>query len=215
MTWGSDDWNGWIRGDGQAGPSAPDPLELLHEILLSVPGREVKTLAHVGKAGLPRLQFLSNHFERVVLIDEAVERVGPPWSMVDPTDDASSRLAPREPIQPSRHRFDILLAVDALARSSLGELDTVLGRVRECVVEGGLLLATFPAAPQDRVAREMRLRGFGGDHAGRHLHEVELQYRLRRAGFRGVRIRRIHDENDADPSSCESLLCMAVRRANN
>jgi hypothetical protein len=169
-----------------------DQLGLLHEILTSVPGREVKTLAHVGKAGLARLQFLSDHFARVVLIDEGVERGGP-----------------------SRHRFDVVLAVDALARPSLDELDAVLGRVRDCVVEGGLLLATFPATPKDRVAREMRLRGSDGDRAGRRLHEVDLQYRLRRTGFRGVRIRRIQDERDASPSSSEALLCMAVRRANN
>jgi hypothetical protein len=41
--------------------------------------------------------------------------------------------------------------------------------------------------------------------------EMELQYRLRKAGFQGIRIRRIEGDGEEPPS----LLSLAVRRANN
>ncbi len=45
----------------------------------------------------------------------------------------------------------------------------------------------------------------------RTFHEVELQYRLRRAGFQGLRLRRFRRE----PGMAETILSMAVRRACN
>lgn len=198
MKWEGDDWNWWICSDRYGRPAAPAQFELLHEILAGVPGHEVKSVAHVGPVGASCKQFLSDHFASVAMIDET----GAPLQTLDP-------------IQPSRHRFDVVLAVETLARPALEDLDVVLERVRGCVLEGGLLLATFPAAPQQRVAREMRLRGDAAHPGSSRLHEVELQYRLRRAGFRGVRIRRILDESVAAAATGESLLCVAVRRANN
>jgi hypothetical protein len=188
VTWRGDDWNWWISGDRHGHPSVPAQFELVHEILAGVPGRENKTVAHVGPAGESCLQFLSAHFAGVVQID---------------------------PIHSSCRRYDIVLAVETLARPTLEDLDVALERVHGCVVEGGLLLATFPAARPESVAREMLLRGDTADGGAERLHEVELQYRLRRAGFRGVRIRRILDEAYERSESGESLLCLAVRRANN
>lgn len=214
MTWGGDDWNWWIRTDRHGRPSAPAQFELLHEILAGVPGREIKTVAHVGRAGPSCLQFLSAHFAGVALIDETVKHVSPLWTAAEALE-AETSLQTLDPIQPSCHRFDVVLAVETLARPALEDLDVVLETVRACVVEGGLLLATFPAARQERVAREMRLRGDDEHAVSPRLHEVELQYRLRRAGFRGVRIRRILDESDPTATAGESLLCMAVGRANN
>ena len=192
MTWGSDDWNWWTRGDRLRQPSVPAQFELVREILAGVPGREIKTLAHVGRTGASCLQFLSAHYAGVVQIDEAVQGTRPP-----------------------RRHYDVVLAVESLARPTLEQLDVALERVRGCVVEGGLLLATFPAAAEERVAREMLLRSGGADRGAARLHEIELQYRMRRAGFRGVRIRRILDETYERTDSGESLLCLAVRRANN
>ena len=108
-----------------------------------------------------------------------------------------------------------MLAVETLVRPVLEDLDAVLERVRGFIVEGGLLLATFPAAQRESVAREMRLRNDDSHPSSTRFHEIELQYRLRRARFRGVRIRRILDENVSRETRDESLLCMAVRRANN
>lgn len=214
MTWGGDDWNWWIRNDRQGRPAAPAQFEVLHEILANVPGREIKSVAHVGQVGASCLQFLSAHFSSVALIDNAVERVSPLHSASDVLETGLSSQT-FDLIRPSRDRFDVVLAVETLARSAVKDLDAVLERVRGCVVEGGLLLATFPAAAREVVAREMRLRNDGSHSASRRLHEIELQYRLRRAGFRGVRIRRNLDETEARATRGESLLCMAVRRANN
>ena len=61
----------------------------------------------------------------------------------------------------------------------------------------------------------MLLDGGDATPAPSEFHEIELQYRLRRAGFRGVRIRRIIDETVSPATHGESLLCMTVRRANN
>jgi len=214
VTWGGDDWNWWIRNDRPGQPSAPAQFDLVHEILASVSGRGIKTVAHVGRAGASCLQFLSTHFSGVALIDDAVERVSPLRSAAEILDGGPFPQT-LEVIRPSCHQFDIVLAVESLARSDVRDLDAVLERVRGCVVEGGLLLATFPAAQQQSVAREMRLRNGDSHLTSLRLHEIELQYRLRRANFRGVRIRRILDESGARAERGESLLCMAVRRANN
>ena len=214
MAWGGDDWSWWLRNDRQGQPSAPAQFELLHEILANVPGRDLKTVAHVGRASASCLQFLSTHFADVAQIDRAVERVSPLRSAPGILD-AGVPPQTLEIIGPPGRRFDIVLAIDTLARSDVCDLDAVLDRVRGCIVEGGLLLATFPAAQKQSVAREMRLRNGDSRLASLQLHEIELQYRLRRAGFRGVRIRRILDMTQAGVERGESLLCLAVRRANN
>ena len=162
MTWGGDDWNWWIRGDRYGRPSIPAQFELVHEILAGIPGREIKTVAHVGRAGASCLQFLSAHFAGVVLIDEAVERVSRHWTEPETLATGSS-LRTLDPIRPSSDRFDVVLAVETLARPTLEDLDVALERVRGCVAEGGLLLATFPAARQERSGRP----GAGGRFAGR------------------------------------------------
>ena len=204
MTWGSDDWNCWIRQDRYGRPSAPAQFDLLHEILANVPGRENKTVAHVGRPDASCMQFLSAHFSGVALIDDALERVSPLRPAPEVLETGSAC-----------HRFDVVLAVETLARPVLEDLDAVLERVRGFIVEGGLLLATFPAAPRESVAREMRLRSDDSHSSSTRFHEIELQYRLRRARFRGVRIRRILGETVSQATRDESLLCMAVRRANN
>jgi len=214
VTWGRDDWNWWIRNDRYGRPSAPAQFDILHEILANVPGREIKTVAHVGQADASCLQFLAAHFSSIVLIDDAVERVSPLRSASEMLETGAS-FQNLEVIRPACHRFDVVLAVETLARPVLKDLDSVLARVRECIVEGGVLLATFPAAQRESVAREMHLSSDDSHPDSMRLHELELQYRLRRAGFRGVRIRRIVDETASPATRRESLLCMTVRRANN
>ena len=110
-------------------------------------------------------------------------------------------------------RVDVVLADGTLWRDDLVQLDALLDQALGCLTEGGLLAAAFPAAPRGSAAREVRLRIPGATAApALGLHEVELQYRLHRAGFGGVRVLRL-----AAPAGAESdcLLCLAVRRANN
>ena len=108
-------------------------------------------------------------------------------------------------------RADVVLADGTRAGDDLLQLDAALLRARHCLTEGGLLAAAFLAAPRGPAAREMRLRIPGRPSSGAAgLHEVELQYRLQRAGFRGARIVRV---THGDGTDC--LLCLAVRRADN
>ena len=93
----------------------------------------------------------------------------------------------------------------------LRDVDRIFEQIRLSLVEGGLFLSSFPAVSRLAGPYEMPL-GEGEDVAAPHrFHEIELQYRLRRAGFQGVRIRRFAECEERP----ESLLALAVRRANN
>jgi hypothetical protein len=105
------------------------------------------------------------------------------------------RVAPGELPQAS-----LVLAVDTLRGRQLPELLPV---IHDALDEGGVFVATLPA-PHDPASPIDMLGPLREDD----VHEVELQYRLRRSGFQGLRLRRFRD---APPS----LLAMAVRRALN
>ena len=96
--------------------------------------------------------------------------------------------------------FEVVLAVDTIG---VGGLDPLLPRMHAALVEGGVLLATLAASRAGAAHQSMI-----GPASGPGIHEVELQYRLRRAGFQGLRLRRFRSDDD-------TLLCMAVRRALN
>jgi len=106
--------------------------------------------------------------------------------------------APRAPELPGR--CEVVLAVDTIG---VGQLVPLLPRVNAALVEGGMLLATL-AASRPGTARLSMI----DPPSGPGIHEVELQYRLRCAGFQGLRLRRFRGDDD-------TLLCMAVRRACN
>ena len=93
-----------------------------------------------------------------------------------------------------------MLAVDTIEPSRLRELLPV---IHASLVEGGVLVATLTARPTDGKPCEMI-----GPPSADGVHEVELQYRLRRAGFQGLRLRRFRGDQP-------TVLCMAVRRALN
>ena len=101
----------------------------------------------------------------------------------------------------STRRWDVVVAVDSIVAPNVLQLDAILERVWAALVEGGVFLATFPAT----------VSGEPDTSDPRTLHEVELQYRLRRAGFQGLRLRRFRRE----PGVAETILSMAVRRACN
>jgi hypothetical protein len=93
---------------------------------------------------------------------------------------------------------DLVLAVDAVMPSTL---DADLWQSHGALADGGMFLATLRARPR---AGQPFAMGGAGDPVG--LHEVELQYRLRRAGFQGLRLGRLRQVGG------ERLLCLAVRR---
>ena len=96
--------------------------------------------------------------------------------------------------------------------SSVADLAGLLPRIRASLIEGGIFIASLPAALLAAGKRlEMRLGAEDGLAAPGPIHEMEFQYQLHRAGFQGVRIRRFGLQADGSAR----LLCMAVRRANN
>lgn len=97
--------------------------------------------------------------------------------------------------------FDVALATDLISPQ---ELPIALGELHRLLVEGGVLLLTVQARGRDEVPFSMIAS------PERAWHELELQYRLQRAGFQGLRIRRM----DADDGG-QRFLVMAVRRALN
>ena len=176
----------WLREEDAGRIGSPGPMELVQQLLMRLPGREAKTVVHLGTAPLARLRTVAEGFERLVVARTLGELV------------------------PLDGRVDVVLADGTIGRRDPAELDAVLEHVLRCLTEGGLLAATFPAPPATAAAREMRLRVAGAASAERlPLHEIELQYRLRRSGFRGVRVLRFDSPRGA------RLLCLAVRRANN
>ncbi len=107
-------------------------------------------------------------------------------------------------------RLDVAIALGSISASRLSDFDRILIQIRHSLVEGGLLLATFRAAPKSTIARAMLLDGGDETPAPTEFHEIELQYRLQRAGLRGAAMRRV-----AEPEGYETLVCRAVRRADN
>jgi hypothetical protein len=198
VPWNAEDWDGWI-GSGKRTPEA-EHLFWVQRILRHLPDRDRKTVADVGRDRGARLPLLESLFERVLLIDVDGRR-GEDRSRTIESGLARCRL---EDLGRLRVRVDVALALEA----SFPDVDGTLSLVHGALVEGGVLVATFPALARTGPPFSMRLGDAvpGGEP---RFHEVELQYRLQRAGYQGVRLRRLQDRSRRGPS----LLCMAVRRS--
>jgi SAM-dependent methyltransferase len=210
LPWGPEDWDALLLRDEERVHHSPLLLEAVEEVLLRIPDRRQKTVADLGCGMGGELPFLSANFGRVIAVDYA------PASLA-----AARRLRVDEPIEfrrrdlrdlkPFRRSLDVAIAVDSILGPRDSDIDRIFEQVHRSLVEGGVFLATFPAVSRDTGPYPMRLGESEDVRAPHHFHEIELQYRLRRAGFQGVRVRRF----DPDGDRPESLLCMAVRRANN
>jgi SAM-dependent methyltransferase len=210
MRWGPEEWD--IFTVERAGREAePRPAEeSLLDLLRRVPGRRLMTVADLGCGSGRLLPFLGRHFGRVIAVDYA------PRSLafarrVSAGQDVTFRRRDLRDLAPFRNSLDVAVAVRSIVGPRPEDVDRILGEIRRSLVEGGLLAAIVPASRRGIAKVPLRL---AGDSAGPEIlgfHEVELQYRLRRAGFRGVRIRRFEDAGDGRGS----LLCTAARRADN
>ena len=164
-------------------PALPDTVLEIERWLGRLPHRERKAVADLGRGLGSRLRLLSSRFGEVHELDS---------------------------LEGCELRVDAVVAIDSIRGPRLTDFDRTLVTIRRSLVEGGLLLATFPAAPKETIARAMLLDGGDGTPLPPVFHEVELQYRLQRAGLRGAAIRRAADRDDR-----EMLVCRAVRRADN
>jgi len=209
VAWQIDDRECWPATLDASELQAHPPNAWLHAFLLRIPGRKRMTVADLGGDDGERLGFLADHFGEVVALATtsgqsaraltSPERARVRVHRVDPTD--LGRFA---------SRFDIALAIDVI-KPRTQTCDRILPQIYRSLVEGGILMATFPAAP--RIGGPVRLRLSSDDPPReRHdIHEVELQYRLRRAGYQGLRMQRL-----TEPGSGRVILaCVAARRAHN
>jgi SAM-dependent methyltransferase len=178
--------------------------------LLRIPDRAQKTIAVLGCGTGTQLPFVADHFGRVIAVDPVRARL-----------DRARRHAEGLGIEFCRHdltclrplygELDLVLALETPGETAKPDVDVALREIFRCLVEGGLMLATFPAVPRRSRPYHLPLGPVSLRSRRRRIHEVELQYRVRRQGFQGLRIRRVRRAEGAG----EALLCMAVRRANN
>lgn len=207
LHWGPDDWDLWL--DRPRAPRAvpDDPSIAVREALDGLPATHRGTVADLGCGTGTWLSFLAERFERVVAVDYAPATLATArLRCVDPR--VSFRRRDLRDLTPLRRTLDVAVALDSIVGPRTEDVDRILAQVHGGLVEGGILLATFPAASRDAGLRPVALAGDAPgspDDLPLRFQELELQYRLRRAGFRGLRIRRVEP----------SLVCMAVRRANN
>lgn len=156
------------------------------------------------------LPFLAGHFQRVVALDFAPASLA--WARHGCRGlGVEFRRRDLRDLTPFRARFDVALALESLLGPRTGDVDRMLVQVFLSLTEGGLLVASFPAV--ELRQRDCPLALVHSEPAawGEGFHEVGLQYRLRRAGFRGLRLQRFKGEED-EP---DAILCVAARRANN
>jgi hypothetical protein len=164
-------------------PALPETVIEIERWLGRLTQREHKVVADLGRGLGARRPLLSARFGEVCELDH---------------------------LDGCEQRFDAVVAFDSIRGPRLTDFDRTLVSIRRSLVEGGLLLATFPAAPKETIARAMLLDGGDGTPLPAVFHEIELQYRLQRAGLRGAAIRRAADRDDR-----QMLVCRAVRRADN
>lgn len=181
LPWGPADWDAWLSEAAAAGHPDPDHLQALKELLLRIPDRSGKVAAVLGDDA-SLLPFLSDQFRRVIAVESA-RRIG----------------------------CHVVVAADFPVGPCISDVDRLLGQAHACLVEGGLLLAAFPAVSRGNGPITMRLGDGPAADTPPRLHEVELQYRLQRAGLQGVRLRRFAGDLDRP----DTLLSMSVRRASN
>jgi trans-aconitate methyltransferase len=205
VLWGPDQWDAWTA-DPPPPDEAGDGSALLRETLLQIPRRKNKTVADLGCGEASLTRFLASRFGAVTAIDYAPETLFRNRSECAGPNVTFHRRDLRD-LTPFRNRFHVAVAAQSITGPSTSDVDRILSQVWNSLVEGGVLIATLPAGTgSDRpvtlvVADPDRPRG--------PFHEVELQYRIRRAGFQGVRIRRI------DIPAGPMLLVLAVRRGLN
>lgn len=210
MAWGPDDWDAWTASS--LDEDLPPPVEtgLVHDLLKRIPGRRKMTVADLGCGRGEWLDFLSRHFGHVVAIDYAPVTLAAARRSCRHEGVIFRRRDLRD-LSPFRGCLHVALALESVLGPGVEDVDRMLGEVHASLVEGGLFVASFPARPKRGAPIAMPLAGFPVPEGPLRFSEVDLQYRLRRAGFRAVRIKRI----PASAGRGSLLLCVATRRANN
>lgn len=182
MPWRPEDWKEWPVESWVTDYCEANHVRAVRDILRGLPDCERKYVADLTRGPSTHLSFLAACFESVITVDLREHAIEP---LAMPPD------------------LDVIVAVDTVVAKGA---DDLFVSIHDALVEGGVFLSTLTA--RARGPRPFPMRG-GEARSG--FHEVELQYRLRRAGFQGLRMRRFRREIH-EP---DTILCMAVRRALN
>jgi SAM-dependent methyltransferase len=166
----------------------------VREALGGIPGRETKTVGDLGCGAGRLLPFLAGAFAQVIAVDFAPATLARARRACGGLPILFRRRDLRD-LTPLRHRLDVAVLVDAVSGPRASDIDRVLHEVAGTLVHAGVLVGTFRARPRQGkrpvampLGDSLSETGLDGLPA---FHETELQYRLRSAGFRGLRLRRL------------------------
>jgi hypothetical protein len=189
VPWKAEDWSPWLAAQRAGSNPQQQIVHALREILRKIPSSNRRTIIDLSRGAGVASAFLDRNElpEFDILRRELTD------------------------IKQVAGGADLIILVDAELDLASASGRTALERIYSSLKDGGLLVAAFPAVIANGTQIELRLGETDHAQPSFALHEVDLQYRLFRTGFQGIRIRRFK----ADDEQRESLLCMAIRRANN
>lgn len=209
MLWGPEDWDQWSSRGARQQPAPARPREAVLAILGRLPDRRRMTVADLGCGRGTLLPFLASEFGQVVAIDYA------PATLAAARKGAAGlgvvfRRRDLRDLAPFRKTFHVAVALDSVLGPRSQDVNRMLEEIYRSLTEGGLFIGTFPARPKNgRPVPLLPDREGPPPPAPIRFTEMDLQYRLRRSGFLGARIRRYSGEGG------DVLLALAVRRAHN
>lgn len=188
-----EEWDAWTADAAEAPPGGAAADAAVRDFLALIPGPKTKTVGDLGCGGGRLLPLLCGTFGQVIAVDFAPATLARARRACSGLPVVFRRRDLRD-LTPLRKRLDVAVLVDAVTGPRASDVDRVLRQVAGALVHGGVLVGTFRACPRHGAPVPMPLgdapltRGLGGLPA---FHEAELQYRLRMAGFRGLRIKRV------------------------
>jgi SAM-dependent methyltransferase len=153
---------------------------------------------------------LASNFKHVIAVDYAPASLARARRHAEGLDVEFRRRDLRD-LKPLRGRLDVAVAIDSILGPRSSDIDLVFEQVWRSLVEGGIFAATFPAVSRNAGPYPLCLGEQDDVRSVHRFHEIEVQYRLRRAGFQGVRIQRFPPTHGHP----ESLFSVAAKRANN
>lgn len=208
-----EEWDDWSATQAPpVGGAAADAA--VREALSGIPGRTGKTVADLGCGAGRLIPYLCGAFGQVIAVDFAPATLARARKACAGLPVVFRRRDLRD-LTPLRKRLHVAVLADAVNGPRASDVDRVLGEVAGALVDGGILVATFRARPRHGKAPVPLPLGAAPLETGLDglpaFHEAELQYRLRCAGFRGLRLRRLRGPADAP----DALAVVARVQANN
>jgi len=188
-----EEWDAWSAGVAEPPPGGAAADAAVRDTLASIPGRRTKTVGDLGCGAGRLLPYLCGSFGQVIAVDFAPATLAQARRACTGLPVVFRRRDLRD-LTPLRKRLDVAVLLDAVAGPRASDVDRVLREVAASLVHGGVLVATFRAGARQGAPVPMPLgdapltAAFDGLPA---FQETELQYRLRTAGFRGLRLRRL------------------------